>query len=164
MVLKKEGSSMVGNMSRVVVIARIIEQCGNNTCRAGDVAEKRGNWHGGQCVKSCGVVTDVEQLGYYTCSAGDGVEERGKWHGDGCVIYSPPCCLAGLHQSGENDWSPVIVRSLSGHCLIIVWSLSNHCQVIVQSFSGHSLCKSENDQNSLSSQTPVDFDWTMTRQ
>ena len=44
-----------------------------------------------------------------------------------------------------------------------VQSLSSHCPVKVQSKSSQSLLKSENDRNSLSSRTPVDFDQTMTR-
>ena len=42
------------------------------------------------------------------------------------------------------------------------WLESGHCLVIVWLFSSQSLLKSENDWNSLSGQTPVDFDQTMT--
>ena len=57
-----------------------------------------------------------------------------------CNLQSPTLSSGSPLESGGNDWSPVIV----------------------QSFSGHSLLKSENDWNSLSGWTLVDFDWTMT--
>ena len=58
------------------------------------------------------------------------------------------------HVVQSDSASPVEmtgVQSLSGHCPVKVWSKS-----------GQSLLKSENDRNSLSSRTPVDFDQTMT--
>jgi hypothetical protein len=55
---------------------------------------------------------------------------------------------------------PHVVRSDSASLVEVHQSLVE--MTGVQSLSGQSLLKSENDWNSLSSQTPVDFDWTMT--
>jgi hypothetical protein len=64
------------------------------------------------------------------------------------VLYSAPHHLVGLQSNSaspvEVHWSPM---EMTG----------------VRSLSAQSLLKSENDRNSLSGQTPMDFDWTMTR-
>ena len=64
------------------------------------------------------------------------------------VLYSAPHHPVGLWLDSASPVEMTGVRSLSGHC-----------PVKVQSKSGQSLLKSE---NSLSGQTPVDFDQTMT--
>ena len=63
-------------------------------------------------------------------------------------------------KSGQ---SPVKVQSKSSQSPVKVQSKSAQSPVKVCSKSSQSLLKSENDQNSLSGWTPVDFDQTMTR-